>query len=103
MASADEEFISRLRATFKVEAEEHLQAISSTLLELEKAPSAMPATVTVENVYREAHSLKGAARAVDFSDIEAICQAIESVFAEWKRELSIPSPESLDALHRALD
>jgi two-component system, chemotaxis family, sensor kinase CheA len=103
MAASDEEFMNRLRATFKVEAEEHLQAISSTLLDLEKSASPMSQTSAVEGVYREAHSLKGAARAVDFSDIEAICQAIEGVFASWKRELSTPSPESLDALHRALD
>src|SRR5271155_4854747 len=103
MATSEEEFISRLRATFRVEAEEHLQAISSTLLELEKSASSMPATAAVESAYREAHSLKGAARAVDFSDIEAICQAVEGIFAAWKRELSAPSPEALDALHGALD
>jgi two-component system chemotaxis sensor kinase CheA len=103
MATSEEDFIKTLRATFRVEAEEHLQAISSTLLELEKAPSALPALQSVENVYREAHSLKGAARAVDFGEIESICQAIESVFAGWKRELNSPSPEALDALHSALD
>jgi two-component system, chemotaxis family, sensor kinase CheA len=103
MATSEEDFIKTLRATFRVEAEEHLQAISSTLLELEKAPSALPPLQSVENVYREAHSLKGAARAVDFGEIESICQAVEGVFAGWKRELSCPSPEALDALHSALD
>jgi two-component system, chemotaxis family, sensor kinase CheA len=103
MPTQDEEFAKKLRATFKVEAEEHLQMISSMLLELEKSPLSRPPMGNVESVYREAHSLKGAARAVDFAEIEAICQAIESVFAAWKRELTAPSPDSLDALHHALD
>jgi two-component system, chemotaxis family, sensor kinase CheA len=34
MSKQEEEFLKRLRATFKVEAEEHLQAMSSGLLEL---------------------------------------------------------------------
>jgi two-component system chemotaxis sensor kinase CheA len=98
----DEEFIARLRATFKVEADEHLQAISTTLLELEKT-LANPSPTAVEKVFREVHSLKGAARAVDLSRVEAICQAMESVFALWKKELSAPSADSLDTLHKAVD
>jgi two-component system chemotaxis sensor kinase CheA len=102
MSREEQEFIAKLRATFKVEAEEHLQAISTSLLELEKSPSSVPPTV-VEKAFREVHSLKGAARAVDLSKIEAICQAIESVFASWKKELSTPSPQVMDTLHQALD
>jgi two-component system chemotaxis sensor kinase CheA len=40
---------------------------------------------------------------VDFSEIESICQAIEGVFAAWKRDLNVPSPETLDTIHQALD
>lgn len=103
MPTSNEEFLQRLRATFKIEAEDHLQSISSMLLELEKSLTTKPSPMTVESVYREAHSLKGAARSVDFAEIESICQAIEGVFAGWKRELSGPSPEALDTLHQALD
>ncbi len=103
MPIEDQEFVQRLRATFKVEAEEHLQAMASMLLELEQsAPSAAP-RATIENIFREAHSLKGAARAVDLSEIEAVCQAIESVFSSWKREQTSPTPQSLDTIHQALD
>jgi two-component system chemotaxis sensor kinase CheA len=102
MSREEQEFIAKLRATFKLEAEEHLQAISTSLLELEKSPSSAPPTV-VEKVFREVHSLKGAARAVDLSEIEAICHAMESVFASWKSELTTPSPQVMDTLHRALD
>src|SRR5271170_4035233 len=102
MATPDPQFVRRLLATFRIEAEEHLGAISNTLLELEKSPSGVSATM-VENVYREAHSLKGAARAVDLTDIETICHRIESVFAIWKQEQNAPSAEALDGIHRALD
>ncbi len=36
MTAAEEEFLRSLRATFKVEADEHLQEIGTGLLELEK-------------------------------------------------------------------
>jgi two-component system, chemotaxis family, sensor kinase CheA len=103
MPTSNDDFLQRLRATFKIEAEEHLQAISSMLLDLEKSPGSNPPQAAIENVYREAHSLKGAARSVDFSEIEAVCQMIEGVFAAWKRDLCAPSSEVLDSLHQALD
>jgi two-component system chemotaxis sensor kinase CheA len=103
MPTQDEEFLKRLRATFKVEAEEHLQAIASGLLELEKTPPLPQQQVMIETIYREAHSLKGAARAVNLSDIEAICQALESVLAAWKHQRINASAETFDTLHRAVD
>src|SRR5271170_4944968 len=103
MKTNDQDFIKRLRATFHAEAAEHLQAISSMLLELEKSPPADQRTVIIESAYREAHSLKGASRAVDLSDIETICQAVEGVFSTWKREPPDLSAEIFDPLHHALD
>lgn len=101
--SKDDEFLEMLRATFKVEAEEHVQAIARGLLELEKAPGQEARAPIVEAVFRAAHSLKGAARAVDHAAIEALCQSLEDVFASWKRGDSVPSAAALDGLHRMLD
>ena len=103
MSGADEEFLRILRATFKVEAAEHLQAIGTGLLELEKAAAPAQQLQTIETVFRAAHSLKGAARAVDFTEIEALCQSLESVFATWKRRESLPTQAALDTAHRAVD
>lgn len=101
--SNDAEFLRMLRATFKVEAAEHLQAIAAGLLELEKVPApAQPAQI-IETVFRAAHSLKGAARAVDFTQIESLCQSLESAFAAWKHGTAQPSPAALDVAHRAID
>jgi len=103
MSTQEDEFHKQLRATFKVEAEEHLQAIGAGLLELEKAPAPEEQRRVIETVFRAAHSLKGAARAVDFTEIESICQSLEDTFASWKRRESVPSPRALDTLHRALN
>jgi two-component system chemotaxis sensor kinase CheA len=103
MSTKEDEFLKRLRATFKVEAAEHLQAIAAGLLELEQTPAPEAQRTIVEVVFRAAHSLKGAARAVDFTEIESLCQSLEDVFAAWKRRESAPSPTALDTLHRTLD
>jgi two-component system chemotaxis sensor kinase CheA len=39
MTKKDDEFLKKLLATFRVEADEHLKTMSSCLLELEKAPA----------------------------------------------------------------
>jgi len=103
MSGVEEELLRALRATFKVEAAEHLQAIGAGLMELEKASAAADRMRLIETVFRAAHSLKGAARAVNFSEIEAQCQSLEGLFAAWKRRESTPTPETLDEAHGALD
>src|SRR5665213_3096197 len=103
MSAQEEEFLRSLRATFKVEAGEHLQAIATGLMALEKTLSASEQRNHVETVFRAAHSLKGAARAVNFTEIESICQSLENAFAAWKRPDSVPSRQEMDALHRLLD
>lgn len=93
-----------LRATFQTEAHEHLHAIGAVLLDLEKLPpDDARGTALVEQVFREAHSLKGAARAVGLAEIEAVCQRLESIFAAWKKGAWLPSPARYDALHRTTD
>ncbi|HEX4120751.1 MAG TPA: response regulator [Verrucomicrobiae bacterium] len=103
MSAQEEEFLKSLRATFKVEAAEHLQAIAAGLLALEKAPPANEQRAHVETVFRAAHSLKGAARAVNFAAVESVCQSLENAFAAWKRQDTVPLRHEMDAMHRLLD
>ncbi len=103
MANQEQEFIARLQATFRMEADEHLRAISAGLLELEKTSDPPQQHAIIETVFRDAHSLKGAARAVNFSEIEALCQAVEGLFATLKRGEVVLSAPLFDALHKALD
>lgn len=103
MDKKNNDFLKRLLATFKVEAEEHITAISSGLVEMEKASAAKRQMEIFESVFREAHSLKGAARAVNMTEIEATCQSLESVFAALKHKSIAPSPELFNILHKAVD
>jgi two-component system, chemotaxis family, sensor kinase CheA len=96
-------FRKKLLATFKVEAGEHVQALSSGLIELEKTSAEEKRLEVIETVFREAHSLKGAARAVNQSEIEMLCQSIESVFSALKHKEMDLSAALLDLLHEAVD
>ncbi len=103
MGEKENDFLKRLLAAFKIESQEHLEAMSSGLLELEKEPEAKKQKSIIETVFREAHSLKGAARSVNMMDIEAVCRSFENIFSAWKRQEITPSPEQFDTLHRAID
>lgn len=102
MDSPEAPFLQKLREIFRVEAADHVHGISSGLLALEKAPAADRATL-IEQVFREAHSLKGAARAVDYGEIERLSQAMEDELARWRRGEAEPTPELLDRMHASVD
>lgn len=99
----DAEFQKRLLATFAVEAQEHLKGITDALIALEQEGTAQQQEDIVEAVFREAHSLKGAARAVTRSDVESVCQALEGLFAAMKRREVRLTPELFDLMQRARD
>jgi two-component system chemotaxis sensor kinase CheA len=99
----NDDFLKHLMATFKIEAQEHIAAITSGLIELEKASEVERQVETLETVFREIHSLKGAARSVNMTEIEAICQSLESIFAGLKRKEIFLSPDLFDIFHKAFD
>ena len=103
MTKQDDAFLKKLLATFRIEADEHLKAISAGLIELEKKPAAGRHAEIVESVFREAHSLKGAARAVNLKDIESVCQPLESVFAALKNNQLAVSQPLFDLFYQTID
>jgi two-component system chemotaxis sensor kinase CheA len=102
MDTKDEEFLKRLQETFRIEAEEHIRELTSGLLELEKLPEHEKNPKLVETIFREAHSLKGAARSVNMRDIELICHAMESLFRELKNERISLTTENFDLIHKGI-
>ena len=103
MSKQNDDFLKKLLATFRIEADEHLQVMSAGLIELENNPAEVRYAEIIETVFREAHSLKGAARAVNLREIESVCQSMESVFAALKgRQLTV-SPPLFDLMQEALD
>lgn len=95
----EQQLRKKLLVTFKIEAEEHLRAISFGLLELEKVTSPERQMEIIETVFRESHSLKGAARAVNLPNVEAVCQSLEGRFAALKAKKIALTPDILNKLH----
>lgn len=103
MDSKESEFFEKLMGTFREEAAEHLNAISDGLLELEKNLPQEIHQQLIETIFREAHSLKGAARSVNHHQILEICQTLETVFSLWKQKKIEISVSSFDILHATVD
>jgi len=103
MAGKSDAFAKKLLATFRLEMEEHLKNIISGFIALEKGPDPQDKAEIIETVFRESHSLKGAARAVNRTDIETICQSLENIFSALKRQEIQLSALVFDTLHQVLD
>ncbi len=101
MNPSDLEFIQELRQDFLLEAEEHLHTITSGLLELENSPT--PSEKVVESVYRAAHSLKGAAHAVEMPKVASLCQSMEGVFSKLKDKTLSLEGKDFDLLQRSMN
>ena len=103
MAEKDNNFFKRLLATFRTEAREHVDAMFSGVAELEKTSDEARQAELVEIIFREAHSLKGAARSVSLIPVENACQSLETTFAAMKRKELALAAELFDSLHQALN
>lgn len=103
MANKNDDFLKKLLVTFRIEASEHLETMSSGLLALERATAGEQRMEIVEKIFREAHSLKGAARAVNLAEIESVCHSLESLFAGLKSNRVAESPPLFDLVHQVLD
>ena len=103
MDNKDREFLQRIHATFRIEAEEHLKAFSVQMNELEKVGTPERRAGVIEIMFREVHSLKGAARSVGRKEIESVCQPLESLFSLLKRQKLELTPAMTDIFYTASD
>ena len=103
MAHKPDDLKSRLLATFQVEAEEHLQALTANLLALGRGLPQSESRTVIEVSFREMHTLKGAARSVGLTAVEALCQACEVILSKLSRGDFLLSPPTLTALHDAVE
>jgi two-component system chemotaxis sensor kinase CheA len=101
MDTNDSEFLKRIQATFRIEAEEHIRSFSDGLIELEKTPMKENQTGIIETLFREIHSLKGAARSVGQKEIELVCQPLENLFSALKKNEMILKPFLFDLLYKS--
>jgi two-component system chemotaxis sensor kinase CheA len=100
MTDPTKEFLNRLLATFRIEAAEHLQDIISNIVLLERASESVRGEV-IARLLRRLHTFKGAARAVNLGDIEALCHSMESVFSALQNSGQPLAPEQFDLIHQA--
>jgi two-component system, chemotaxis family, sensor kinase CheA len=103
MDKNDNEFLKRIQATFRIEAEEHLHVFSAGLTELENTRTKEKIPEIIETMFREVHSLKGAARSVDQKEIESVCYPMESLFSALKHNKISLSPTSFNILYKAVE
>jgi len=96
-----EDIQRQLQEAFRIEAEERIASMFANLTELEKCKNPDDRIRMLEIVYREAHSLKGAARSVNILPVEAICQEMEGLFSALKNDKIQFAPELFDVLHHA--
>ena len=99
MEFSKEDF-DKLFEIFKVECDEHIQKLNSALVTLEASPDQ---TDLIEEIFREAHSLKGAARMMNFSGIEAISHHLETILGKVKNNEVALSADINDLILKGLD
>ncbi len=87
-----------LRNLFKVSSEEHIQNLETGLLHLEKNPND---TAKLQELLREAHTLKGDARMLGVKDVETLTHQIEHLLGTIKQ--TPLSSDSSDRIYHGLD
>lgn len=91
-------------SNFRVEIAEHLQTLNEGLLTLEqKSMSEGEVQELLGNLFRSAHSMKGAARAVGVTAIEQMGHALEDILSGLQKHEITPSHELLSACYKTLD
>lgn len=90
----------RLLAAFELEHKDHLAAIREDLRAIERDPDHIPDLV---EIHRRAHSLKGAARAVELPEVERLAHHLEAVFLAIQRGGVRFDPAVRGAVRRGLD
>lgn len=91
MANSKDELQRRLRQAFREEATERLQTLADALALIQQSPD--DEAMLIEGVFREVHSLKGAARAVSLTQVEQLCQGWESLLSALRQRRLEPAAE----------
>ncbi|WP_017293120.1 hybrid sensor histidine kinase/response regulator [Geminocystis herdmanii] len=89
-----------LREIYKISSQEHLEKMETGLLELEKNPNELD---SIEELLREAHSLKGDSRIVEVESVENLAHSIEDILGDIKKGKLTLTPNISDRLYETLD
>ncbi|CAD5947261.1 Chemotaxis protein CheA [Planktothrix agardhii] len=89
-----------LREVFKTASEEHLQNLDEGLLYLEKNPND---AAKIEELLREAHSLKGDAGMLGVKDVATLSHQIEHLLGGLKRQETTLTADLVDRISYGID
>ncbi|MDO8707031.1 MAG: hybrid sensor histidine kinase/response regulator [Sulfuricaulis sp.] len=84
-----------LAKLFKAESAEHLARLDDGLLRLEKTPADQP---LLEEMFRESHSLKGAARMLGLPKIEIAAHGLETILNTARKGETPLTPEVIESM-----
>jgi len=99
MQFSEKEF-TQIVQIFESEIQDNISNINKLLLILEKDNNDFYA---IQELFREAHSIKGAARMVGFSDIQNLAHAFENIMAMKKNNEIVITPDIVELLFSAVD
>lgn len=94
---------ARLRALFLDELEQHVLVLNRGLVALEQGPAGGDTAVLVNQMFRSAHSLKGAAQAAAVEPVAGLCHALEAALARLRDGRADPGGVPLEPLFEAVD
>ncbi|HUR18300.1 MAG TPA: response regulator [Acidimicrobiales bacterium] len=93
----------RLRALFLDELEEHVIVLNRGLVTLEQGSTGPDFIELVNQMFRSAHSLKGAAQAAAVKPVATLCHALEAALSGLRDRRAMPEDFALDPLFQAID
>ena len=100
--TGESELDARLLAAFQIEHKEHLESIRSLLARMEQQGGA-PAREDLDEAFRRAHSLKGAARLAGLPPVETLADRLESLFSRIREGTLSLDPGVIRVIHQGLD
>lgn len=85
---------------FMTNSRELMEVLDEQILELERDPTNKE---TIEEIFRAAHTLKGAAGMFGYLAIERVMHRMENYFDQIRKEKIIATPDSIDVILKAVD
>lgn len=98
----DDAAFEALCETLRNEATEQIERIGTALLLIERGAEGSAKDQLVDEAFRQAHNLKGAAASLGFTQTARLAHAIESVLASLRADDDARTPEVFDTVNAAL-
>lgn len=95
-----DEMIDEILKIFQVESDEIISKLNNSLLDLEKDPHNKDAIL---NLFRDAHTLKGASRMVGFNNVQTLAHKMEDVLGLAKENKIELNSEVVNILYKTVD